>query len=217
MLLDRRKVKFWQKIVFSIMALLMVVFLGGTAVYRAGCGASSSTTSTDALSKEITRKVAVLAKDPKDAALWRGLGDNYATRAATESSDSAARKADYVKAAAAYRKSAALLEKKKGKDAKETRLSTLEDLARIYIFLKDYEAATGVYGELTAMKPNDAEYFYYMGSTAINAGDTHTAMLALTRYLELDPDSEDAAAVRDWIKANSTSSTPSPASTEGGQ
>ena len=43
-----------------------------------------------------------------------------------------------------------------------------------------------------------------MGRVAITAGDTNTALLAFGRYLELAPDSDEAAQVQEWIDENAT-------------
>jgi predicted TPR repeat methyltransferase len=67
-----------------------------------------------------------------------------------------------------------------------------------------------VYGEITALKPKDAQSFFDMATIAINAGDTDTALLAFSRFLELDPDSPDAPQVKAWIEENSPKSTPTP-------
>ena len=43
-----------------------------------------------------------------------------------------------------------------------------------------------------------------MGRTAISAGDTNTALLAFGRYLELEPDSEEATQIKEWMAANTS-------------
>jgi predicted TPR repeat methyltransferase len=68
-----------------------------------------------------------------------------------------------------------------------------------------------VYGEITGLRPKDAQSYFDMASVAINGGDTATALLAFTKFLELDPNSPDAPAVKDWIEQNA----PSPAPTKG--
>ena len=45
-----------------------------------------------------------------------------------------------------------------------------------------------VYGETTGLRPKDAQSYFDMASVAINAGRHHTALLAFTKFLELDPD-----------------------------
>ncbi len=46
------------------------------------------------------------------------------------------------------------------------------------------------------MQPKDAQSYFDMASVAINAGDTNAALLAFTKFLELDPESPDAADVK---------------------
>lgn len=216
MLLDRRKVKFWQRWVFGAMAVLMAAFLIMIPVNRSvGCGGSSTSSATEQLDKDIVRYLAAAKATPKDPEAHRLLGESYGRRANLQQ-DTAAQQSDWRKAAAAYERAVALLAKEKGRDAKLERIDSLETLARFYQFLQDYQAATGVFGQLTGLRPNDSVYYFDMGRTAINAGDTNTALLAFTRFLELDPSSPDAPAVRDWVKANtSKTNAPSPAPTKG--
>ena len=86
----------------------------------------------------------------------------------------------------------------------------LTSLAGVYSQLGDSQAAAGVYGDITALTPKDADAFFNLGAAASTAGDTTTAMLAFTRFLELDPKSPYAAEVKDWITANAPQTTPTP-------
>ncbi len=79
----------------------------------------------------------------------------------------------------------------------------LETLADVYLTLQEYEMAVNVYGQLASLAPKEAEYFLIMGEIAASIGDTDRALLAYTRYLQLEPDSADAEFVKDWIAANS--------------
>ncbi len=72
----------------------------------------------------------------------------------------------------------------------------------MYDTLGDYQAETGVYGQLTEIRPRNADYFFGMGNAAINAGDTNGALLAFQRFLELAPDDPAAPDVKAWIKEN---------------
>jgi tetratricopeptide (TPR) repeat protein len=211
-LLDRRKVKFWQKIVFSAMAILMASFLifGYSGVLN-GCDfLNSAESATEDLDQEIAKYQAAVTADPQDATAWDNLGQQLEFRANQEQPESAAQKAFWARAADAYTKADEILTEKKGKAAKEQRLEVLGRLADIRLFLQDYPAATGVYGEITELTPKDAQAFFDMATIAINAGDTNTALLAFTRFLELDPKSPDAPQVKAWIEDNSPQSTPKP-------
>ena len=217
MLLDRQRVKFWQKWVFGLMAIIMGGFLVMIPLSKeTACGGAAS--ATDQLNKEITKYQAAVKADPKDVASWRSLAENYMRRANVQPQGSAAQEADWRTAARAYERAVKLLRKQKGAAAKQLRLDTLQQLVSVYLSLKDYQLATSVYGQITALKPKDAQSFFDMATVAISAGDTNTALLAFTTFLKLDPNSPDAPSVRDWIAANSgtTTPTPSPSSSAGG-
>jgi tetratricopeptide (TPR) repeat protein len=210
-LLDRRKVKFWQKIVFGFMAFLMAAFLivGYSGVLN-GCSFFNSTKSaTEELQKTVTQYQTAVAADPKDAASWTKLGDAYVLMA-NQQTDTATQKTYWQKAVVAYKKADAILAAQKGSAVKKQRLSVLQSLVSTYLYLTDYTQATAAYGEITALTPKDAQSYFDMATVAINAGDTNTALLAFTKYLELDPNAQDATQVKAWIKQNTPKSTPTP-------
>ena len=218
MLLDRRKVKFWQKIIFGFMAFLMAAFLvvGYSGVLN-GCSAFDSVESADEqLQQTITKYRTATAADPQDSAAWTKLGDTYVLLANQQPQGSAAQTDYWQQAVAAYTKADALLAEQKGKAAKEQRLTVLEQLVSTYLFLQDYQAATATYGDITTLRPKDAQSYFDMATVAINSGDTTTALLAFSKFLELDPTSPDAAQVKAWIKENTpgSTSTPSPSPTK---
>ena len=209
MLLDRQRVKFWQKWVFGFMAIIMAAFLVMIPLSNnMGCGGASS--ATEQLDKDIAKYQAAVKLDPKDVESWRSLAENHALRANLQTPGSSAEQSDLRTAAQYYEKAVKLLAKQKGAAAKQLRLDTLQQLVSVYISLKDYQLATSVYGQITALKPKDAQSFFEMASVAISAGDTNTALLAFTKYLKLAPDSPDAQTVKDWIAANSGEATPTP-------
>ena len=212
MLLDRHKVKFWQKIVFGFMAFLMAAFLvvGYSGVLN-GCTWFNSAESAIAdLDQQIAKYQAAVKADPQDATAWDNLGQQFEYRANQEQQGSAVQRAWWAKAADAYAKADEILAQQKGKAAKEQRLAVLGRMVDIQLFLQDYQAATSLYGEITELTPKDAQAFFDMATVAINGGDTITALLAFTRYLELDPQSPDAPQVKAWIEQNSPNSTPTP-------
>ncbi|MFA4965360.1 MAG: hypothetical protein WC709_06975 [Thermoleophilia bacterium] len=217
MLLDRQRVKFWQRWVFAIMAIIMAGFLVMIPVSgNVGCNGSSS--ATEQIDKDIARYEAAVKAAPNDVDTWRLLGESYLARANQQAQGSAAQVSDWRSAAVKYERAITLLAKEKGAAARQLRVDSLDNLVSIYLFLKDYQMATSVYGQITELRPKDAESYFNMATVAIDAGDTNTALLAFTKFLELDPESPDAAAVRDWIAQNSTSSSPSPSpSSESGQ
>jgi len=220
-LLDRQRVKFWQKWVFGFMALIMAGFLVMIPLSReSACGGGGTTSAIEQLNKEITKYQAAVTADPKDVEAWRSLAENYALRANSQPQGSPAQAADWRTAAQNYERAVKLLSKQKGAAAKQLRIDTLQQLVSVYLFLQDPQLATSVYGQITALTPKDPQAFYDMATMAIQAGDTNTALLAFTRFLKLDPTSPDAQSVKDWIAANSGQPTPSPSpssSSGGGQ
>jgi tetratricopeptide (TPR) repeat protein len=218
-LLDRQRVKFWQKWVFALMAIIMAAFLVMIPLGSLkSCGGGGTASVTEQLNKDIAKYQAAVTADPKDVASWRSLAENYALRANAQQVGSAAEQADLRAAAQYYGRAAKLLSKQKGAAAKQLRLDTLQQLVSVYVSLKDNQAATSVYGQITALTPNNAQAFAEMATVAMNAGDTNTALLAWTKYLKLDPNAPDAQAIKDWIAANSGAPTPapSPSSSTGG-
>jgi tetratricopeptide (TPR) repeat protein len=209
-LLDRRKVKFWQRIVFGAMAFLMAAFLvvGYSGVLEGCSFRGEEESATDAINKQIAAQEAAAAAAPEDAQELVQLGELYVERANLQVLGSSTQKADWEKAAAAYTRADKLLAKQKGQDIKQERLSVLTKLVDVRLFLEDYAGATSTYGVITGLTPKDAQAYFEMASVAINAGDTSTALLAFSRFLELDPDSPDAPAVKEWIEQNSSSSAP---------
>lgn len=212
MLLDRRRVKFWQKIVFGFMAFLMAAFLivGYSGVLNGCTFFNSAKSAQEELQTTITKYKNATATDPQNAAAWSNLGKNYVFYANQQQGDAAGQKASYQQAVAAYKKADAILAGQKTAAAKKKRLEVLNELVAAYLYLQDFQSATTAYGEITDLKPKDAQSYFDMASVAINAGDTNTALLAFTRFLELDPTSPDAAQVKAWIKQNTPKSTATP-------
>jgi tetratricopeptide (TPR) repeat protein len=219
-LLDRQRVKFWQKWVFGFMALIMAGFLVMIPLNRSlGCGGTDSATQT--LDEEVTRLTVAVQKDPKNADLWRQLAEAYDSRgvpASDQTKLNAQQRADLQQAAVAYEKAARLYGKQKGPDAKAARVSALESLSSVYYALGEYDSVVGVYGRLTDLMPKSPDYYFFMGQAAEQAGDNGTAALAYTKYLELSPDltASDKADLQARIDSLSASSaTPAPSPSQG--
>jgi cytochrome c-type biogenesis protein CcmH/NrfG len=212
-LLDRRKVRFWQKIIFGGMAFLMAAFLifWYSGVLN-GCtwfnGAQEDVTKT--LDQEITKYQTATTTDPKDVAAWISLAEAYLSRSGTHAQGSDATTADLASSASAYQKAARVLAKQKGSGIRRQRIDVLNQLATVYGSLGDASAVERVYQELTALTPKDSQAFLNLGSAARSAGDTSTALLAFTRFLQLDPKSPYVKDVKDAIAQLSPSSSPTP-------
>ena len=208
MLLDRKRVKFWQRWVFLIMAILMGGWLVSIPIGRAaGCGGTTTSAAQD-LDGEIAALQTKAAADPKNAELWGQLGQDLLSRSNLQEQGSSAQTADLQAGAAAYAKYVKLLAKKKGAEAKRQRIAALELLATTYLQQQDYQQALNIYGQLTDLKPKNERYFFDMGSIAVNAGDTNTALLAFKRFLELAPDSPEAGTVKQWVQDNTPKGSP---------
>jgi tetratricopeptide (TPR) repeat protein len=215
-LLDRQRVKFWQKWVFGFMAVIMAAFLVMIPMSSRISGCSGTVSATKQLDQDIAKYQAAVKADPQNVESWRSLAENYVLRANQQTQGSAAQEADWRSAAQYYERADKLLSKRKGADNKQKRIDTLQQLVSVYLFLNDYQLATSVYGQITALKPKDAQSFFDMATVAISANDTSTALLAFTTFLKLAPNSPDAQSVKDWIAANSGTPTPSPSSSTGG-
>jgi tetratricopeptide (TPR) repeat protein len=177
-----------------------------------GCEFFNSTKSaTEELQTTITKYKNAVAANPQDATAWTKLGDNYVFYANQQEQGSSAQSNAWRQAVAAYKKADEVLAKqKKGPEVKKQRLAVLQSLISTYLYLTDYKAATTAYGEITELTPKEPQSYFDMATVAINAGDTNTALLAFSKFLELDPTSPDAAQVKAWIKENTPKSTPTP-------
>jgi tetratricopeptide (TPR) repeat protein len=73
-----------------------------------------------------------------------------------------------------------------------------------YYFKKgSYNAALRRYEESVKWDPNSAEGWYKLGETSAKLGDQKTARHAWTKYLELEPDGKNAAAVKKRLNSKS--------------
>ena len=221
MLLDRKRVKFWQKWVFLFMAILMASFLifGYSGVLQ-GCtnrvGLTQSNPA-EARVKELTDK---LQADPTNGQTVLALAEAYQIRAGTQQADSAQAQGDYAQALALYEQFLALDAAKQGatkQEIKDNKVKALESMGQINVIQGDLARVVKVYERLTELRPKNADYFLAMGTAAQQSGDTPTALLAFTRYLELAPDAAEAATIKAWIKSQSepasASPTPTPSAT----
>ena len=210
MLLDRKRVKFWQKWVFLFMAIIMAGFLIMIPITSSkGCSSGTSSVMTQLNAQVASAKTKVQA-DPAGVDAWITLAEAYQSRANSQTANSAAQANDWSAAVTAYGKAATLLRKQKGAAARQQLLATYQKMVTVDLMRKEYLGASSVYGEITALQPKDPQGFFDWASVAIQAGDTNTALLAFSRYLQLDPTASNAAQVRAWIKQNAPSATPTP-------
>ncbi len=213
MLLDRKRVKFWQKWIFLFMAILMASFLifGYSGVLQ-GCTNRVGMTQANPYDRQVKDLGAKVKADTADA-----LAQAYQTRAGTQTTGSGSQSSDYADAITSYERFLKLKKSDQGADPKANRITALESLAQLYVGVRDWGKVVDVYWRLTTIDPKKADYFYSMGVAAQQAGDTQQALLAFTRFLQLAPNAPEAATVKDWMKqqvqassAPSTSPKPTP-------
>lgn len=213
MLLDRQRAKIWQKWVFGFMAVIMVAFLVMIPLSgQLGCGAP---TVDEQLAEDIAKYEEALAANPEDVAALRGLGDTYVVSANQKESGSAEQRADLRRAIEYYEKAAVVLAATEGAEARKQRIETLEQVASTFVSLGEYQDAADVYVRITEVTPRDAQAYFDWATLADRAGDTATALLAFTKFLELDPKSPYATDVKQWIEENTPKPTASPSSKKG--
>ncbi len=63
-----------------------------------------------------------------------------------------------------------------------------------------YQRANAIYQSIVKLAPDDAALQIALADTALNAGDTATAIAAYKKFLELAPDDPTAPAIRERIK-----------------
>jgi tetratricopeptide (TPR) repeat protein len=209
LLLDRRRIKYWQKWIYALMAVLMVAFLIYIPLGSQGCGAARSTTSQNP-NDHITALKKQLRANPGATAVMVALAQAYQLAAGQQATGSAQQKTDYANAAVYYKKYLDATKDQKSPQALRTRIETLQILASVYSNVSDYAKAVGVYEQLTAMQPQNADFFAQLGQFAISAKQTNIALLAFTRYLQLAPNSPDAKTIRDWVRKNTATASASP-------
>jgi len=218
-LLDRKKVKFWQKIIFGFMAFLMVGFgisIGAIMGAFPGCGAEGPKPAEE----RIEELQVQLKASPSSAATLLALARAYQEVGAQEPQGSDRQIAAWDQAAQYYELYVEQLEadvEAGGGPARTQELvEAYKTLASLYTTIGDVDALVVVYGKLTDAVPNDADNYLFYGQAAQNAGQTDLAILAYRKYLELEPDSQFAEDVRALLEELTGEPVPAPTATDGG-
>ena len=209
MLLDRRRVKFWQKIIFTLMAFLMVIFALGTSVYYIGCNGSNGRAVTP--NDTVKTAAAKVRKHPQSPAARLALAQAWLQLANAQTQGSSAESSALDNAASAYQKYIKL-QSGSGLEAKRNRLDAAMALVSIYNRTQDYSKLVAAYGLLTELQPDNADNYISYGLAATNAGRTDLAILAYQKYLELAPKGLYAKDVKARLKKlqKQVSASPSP-------
>ena len=185
MLLDRKRINKWARIVAAVMAAvfaLSFVFLGvgsglGGMDWSNFFGGGSNSASSGGPADQIKAYEATLQKNPKDLAALLGIATQY------EQLGTPAQAAPYLE---------------KASEVAPERADILLRLGVLYVSpeVRDYAAAVRVLNKVTALEPNSADAFLRLGVAQRGAGNTQAAILAWNRYLELAPDDEMAPTIK---------------------
>lgn len=197
MLLDRKRVKFWQKIIFSLMAVLMIGFgLWGVLSALPGCNSDQQVTSVD---DRIARLKQQVKASPSDQQLVQELAAAYQEQAAQYEPGSNDQVIALERAARYTQQYVDILAASQATSAKKDLTDAYGTLAGIYSNLQDYDALVRVYAALTELQPDDAETYLFYAQAAQSAGKADVAILAYRKYLELEPQGDYAEEVRDLL------------------
>jgi tetratricopeptide (TPR) repeat protein len=223
MLLNRQRVKFWQRWIFGFMALLMVGFLvfGYSGVFKT-CDGTTGITGGNQYNDQVDKAQAALVAAPKDPAALLAAAQAYQRRALSLENGSSEQTSDLLKAEQYYREHLKLIESDKGSVAGQARIDDITALIKIHQMLGDTAALLSDWNLLVFYQPKTYDNYLRLGQAAEAAGKYEQALLAFSKYLELVPDSpykadvqQKIASVKKLMKTqndiNAGSVTPSPA------
>jgi len=216
MLLNRKRVKFWQKIVFGFMAALMAGFLvfGYSGVASSCNGNKTINSGSSAIDKQVKAAVATLAKDPTNAAALLSAAQGYQAAGYTQSgAPSASQTADLTRALTYYDRYIKLPDAKLGAAAAGLRFKALQNQAVIYTELIDYQGAVAAYKKMLKLQPGNDDLYLAIGSNEVQAGDKAAAVAAYSTYLKHQPHAANAQLVRNALAGLTGSPSPSPSAT----
>lgn len=198
MLIDRQKAKFWQRIVFGVMAFLMVAWLVPMLGMRA-CSDSENKSQMDELTVQIDELEADLAAAPTDGDIARDLADAYAQRGSLYTDDDLDKRTDDLERAFALYQQY-LDSKQAAATTRAVRRTAIDAMIIVSRGLDDPLGALAGYNRIVAEEPKVAGNWIDLALAAEAAGKPAAAVLAYRRALELEPKSPDAEAIRAKIK-----------------
>lgn len=210
MLLDRKRINKWAKWVALFLAIVFgggFLFLGvgyGGAGFNVSeafsCSNQSTTASSQTADQRVAAYQATLAQNPNDVTALLALATIYQQN-------------DDLKTAASY------LEKVIAVDP--TQKDVHLRLANIYLNVNvaNYESAVTVLNKLTSLDPENPDVYLKLGTAQNSLGRTEAAILAWQKYLQLAPNGDMAAVVKEQIdklsKKATTTSTAGTSTTAG--
>jgi tetratricopeptide (TPR) repeat protein len=201
-LLDRQKAKFWQRIVFAVMAFLMVAWLVGIGVSQVACQ-DQNTAGQDQLDQataEIDDLTAALAADPRSPDAIVALAEAYILRGNLQTDGSSEQSADFEKALELYAKYMGMKDSALGANAKAARLRALESMIVIHQRLNDAAGVLADWNQIVELQPRNIDSWVYLAAAAKAAGKLDIALLAYQKALALDPNGPDAEDLKAAIK-----------------
>ena len=218
MLLNRQRVKFWQRIIFGFMAVLMAGFLifGYSGVIQSCNGTNSLNSGNSTLDKQVKAAVATLAKTPNDPTALLGAAQGYQAAGNVQSGlPSVKQSNDLTKALGYYDRYIKLPNAALGTAAVGLRVQALQSEAQIYTELVDYKSAVAAYQKMLKLQPDVATPYLGIASNDVAAGNRAGAITAFTKFLKLAPHSQYAALVKSELAqlVASASGSPSPSAT----
>ena len=213
MLLNRERVKFWQKIIFGAMAALMAGFLvfGYSGVANSCKNNGLAQTGNSALDKQLKQADQTLKTNPKDAASLLLLAQGYQQVAAGKADGSADQADALTRAISYYDRYLKLPDKTLGAAAADLRYQALQGVAAAYTKLLDYADVVKTYQAMQKVRPKDALLLLGLANAQVNAGQTKAAIATYQAYLKRQPGSPYAADVKTAItKLQAAAASPSP-------
>jgi tetratricopeptide (TPR) repeat protein len=213
LLLDRRRIKKWAKwvalalaIVFALSFLFMGVGYGGagfnlSALFTGG----DNTDTTEPLSNQdkVNAYLQTLQANPEDTTSMLAVATLYQDMYQAGEGEGT----QYLKTAAAFLENAI--------DVDPTLKDVYIRLANMYMSqdLNAYAAAVTVLNKAASADPNNPDVFLKLGIAQQNSGNKEAAVLAWQKYLELDPNGDQADVIRKQLETLTATTTTTQATT----
>ena len=215
MLLNRERVKFWQKIIFGAMAALMAGFLifGYSGVASSCRNTAAVQTGSSALDKQLKQATETLTTNPKDPTALLQLAQGYQAAGNSQEDGSAKQAEDLSKALTYYDRYIKLPNATLGATAKDLRYNAYQAKIAAYTKLLDYSGVVQTYKTMIKLRPKDAQLVLGLGLAQANAGQNAAAAATLQQYLRLEPGSQYAKDIKAAITKLKASASPSPSTT----
>jgi len=202
MLLDRQRVRFWQRWIFLFMAILMAGFLiFGYSGVIGSCSRNQQTQRAgNPYNDQVNKALAALKASPNDATALSAAAQAYQTRGFSEPDGSVVQQQDLQQALTYFEHYLKLPDKALGAGAKATRLAVLaNDVTAIYSKLNLPGKMAATYRRLTLLDPKNPDYLAQYGAYLQQAGNPDTALLVFEQYLQRFPTSPNVADIKTTI------------------